>query len=51
MCISVLSAHMSMHYVGAWCPQKLEEDFTCLELVLLIVVSCRVGAGNQTLVL
>ena len=52
LCICVFCLRVCMCLtVCAWCPQRSEEDYNPLELVLWMVVCHHVGSGNQTLVL
>lgn len=44
-------ASTSVHHVNAWCLPRSEEDIGSPETQLLIVVSCHLGARNQTQVL
>lgn len=44
-------ASTSVHHVNAWCLTRSEEDIGSPETQLLIVVSCHLGARNQTQVL
>lgn len=50
-CVWVFCMHLCMSTACVQRPQRPEEVINSLELVLHIVVSCHVGARNQTLVL
>lgn len=51
MCLSVFPASMSVYHRCAWCEWNPEEVLDSPELEFLLVVSCHVGARDQTLVL
>lgn len=51
MCTGVLPACMFTHYLWAWCPWRPEGGIRCSGTRVKTVVSCCVGARNQTQVL
>lgn len=51
LCINVPPAHMCIHYVHVWCPQRPEEDFVSPGTGVMILLSQHVGAGNRNQVL
>lgn len=48
MYMSALPTSTSEYNLCTWCLWNLEEGFNPLEMELQTVVSCHMGAGNQT---